>query len=168
MPAHELIVSPFLGSHLVVRPGQRNAIKIPQARYAQLRAAGTGESSPGWLADAARRAWGIDIGGRPLRDCVIVRALSPLGYGRASYELNMGCNYDCKHCYLGLKEFAGLDWPARERILAVMRDAGVLWLQLTGADDRPAVPGYLCPRVRTRDDGRGPDERVRPFQPGHP
>lgn len=134
MAAHELIVSPFLGSHLVVRPGQRNAIQISQARYARLRAAGAGEPSPNWLADAARHAWGIDIGGRPLRDCGIVRAPSPLGYGRASYELNMGCNYDCKHCYLGMKEFAGLDWPAREQILTVMRDSGVLWLQLTGGE----------------------------------
>jgi hypothetical protein len=41
---------------------------------------------------------------------------------------------DCKHCYLGLKEFAGLGWPARERILVAMRDAGVLWLQLTGGE----------------------------------
>jgi MoaA/NifB/PqqE/SkfB family radical SAM enzyme len=48
--------------------------------------------------------------------------------------VNLGCNYDCRHCYLGLKEFAGLDWPARERILAVMRDSGVLWLQLTGGE----------------------------------
>jgi MoaA/NifB/PqqE/SkfB family radical SAM enzyme len=40
----------------------------------------------------------------------------------------------CHHCYLGLKEFAGLDWPARERILTAMRDSGVLWLQLTGGE----------------------------------
>ncbi len=59
MTAHELIVSPFLGSHLVVRPGRRNAIKIPRARYAQLRAIEAGDPSPDWLAGAARHAWGI-------------------------------------------------------------------------------------------------------------
>jgi MoaA/NifB/PqqE/SkfB family radical SAM enzyme len=80
------------------------------------------------------KSWGINISGRSLRDFAIVRAPSLLGYGRASYELNMGCNYDCKHCYLGLKEFAGLDWPAREKILDSMRAAGVLWLQLTGGE----------------------------------
>jgi hypothetical protein len=131
---HELIVSPFLGAYLVVRPGRRNAMRISRVRYAQLKAAGAGDPSPDWLADAARHAWEIDISGRPMRDCVIVRAASLLGYGRASYELNLGCNYDCRHCYLGLKEFAGLDWPARERILTVMRDSGVLWLQLTGGE----------------------------------
>jgi MoaA/NifB/PqqE/SkfB family radical SAM enzyme len=65
------------------------------------------EPCPGWLADLVRSTWDIDVS---------------------------GCNYDCKHCYLGLKEFAGLDWPARERILSVMRGAGVLWLQLTGGE----------------------------------
>jgi uncharacterized Fe-S cluster-containing radical SAM superfamily protein len=131
---HELVVSPFLGGHLVLRPGQRNAVKIPGSRYAELRSAGPAEPCPDWLADAARHSWDIDIRRRELRDLAIVREPSALGYGRASYELNMGCNYDCRHCYLGLKEFAGLDWPARERILSTIHDAGVLWLQLTGGE----------------------------------
>ncbi|MGB6164168.1 MAG: radical SAM protein [Pseudonocardiaceae bacterium] len=65
---------------------------------------------------------------------MLVRLESPFGYGRASYELNLGCNYDCEHCYLGLKRFDGLSWPDRERLLHMMRDAGVLWLQLTGGE----------------------------------
>lgn len=131
---HEIVISPFLDHYLIVRPGQRNAIKIPQSRYTQLRLAGPAESCPEWLASAVMQSWGIDVGGRPLGDAAILRAPSLLGYGRASYELNMGCNYDCKHCYLGLKEFSGLDWPAREQVLGVMRDAGVLWLEITGGE----------------------------------
>jgi organic radical activating enzyme len=131
---HKLIVSPFLGTHLVLRPGRPNAIKIPRHKYVQLQSIGTDEPCPDWLGDAVMKSWGINVSGRPLRDFAIVRAPSLLGYGRASYELNMGCNYDCKHCYLGLKEFAGLDWPAREKILDSMRAAGVLWLQLTGGE----------------------------------
>jgi hypothetical protein len=49
------------------------------------------------------------------------------GYGRASYELNPGCNYDCEHCYFRLKKFAGLSWPERERLLrgsAALRRVG--------------------------------------------
>ncbi|MGH7744447.1 MAG: radical SAM protein [Candidatus Dormibacteria bacterium] len=42
--------------------------------------------------------------------------------------------YDCEHCYLGLKTFDGLTWPDRERLLHILRDAGVLWLQLTGGE----------------------------------
>jgi MoaA/NifB/PqqE/SkfB family radical SAM enzyme len=78
--------------------------------------------------------WQVDISARPLSETATVRAASPLGYGKASYELNMGCNYECEHCYLGLKQFAGLEWDGRERVLAAMRDAGVLWLQLTGGE----------------------------------
>src|SRR5579871_3129999 len=129
---HEMIVSPFLGTHLVLCPGQPNAIRISQGKYAQIQSAGADELCPDWLSDAVIKSWGIDISGRPLRDFAIVRVPSFLGYGRASYELNMGCNYDCKHCYLGLKEFIGLDWPTREKILDSMRAAGVLWLQITG------------------------------------
>lgn len=132
---HEVIVSPFLSNYLIVRPGRSNAVKIPYAKYRDLRdAASTGETCPDWFADVVQRAWEIDIADRQVKDVAIIRGISPLGYGRASYELNLGCNYDCKHCYLGLKEFVGLDWPARRRLLHIMRDAGVLWLQLTGGE----------------------------------
>ncbi|MGH3976446.1 MAG: radical SAM protein, partial [Pseudonocardiaceae bacterium] len=86
------------------------------------------------MVDAARRAWNLEISGRLVNDAVIVRTQSPYGYSRASYELNLGCNYDCEHCYLGLKTFSGLSWPEREALLHIMREAGVLWLQLTGGE----------------------------------
>lgn len=139
---HELVISPFLTSYLVLRPGQPGAIKIPEGKYLQLqRAAAASQTLPVWLADSVRRAWNIDIFRRPLNEVAIVRDPS-LGYGRASYELNMGCNYACKHCYLGLKEFAGLDWQARERLLEIMREAGVLWLQITGGE--PMIDRYFA------------------------
>jgi uncharacterized Fe-S cluster-containing radical SAM superfamily protein len=131
---YELIVSPFLDTYLVLRPGQPNAIRISQSKYAQLQSAGPDGLCPNWLSDTVTNLWAIDISGRLLGDFAIVRAPSPLGYGKASYELNMGCNYDCKHCYLGLKKFAGLEWPERQKILDCVQDAGVLWLQLTGGE----------------------------------
>jgi uncharacterized Fe-S cluster-containing radical SAM superfamily protein len=131
---HELIVSPFLSTYLVLRPGQPNAIRISPGNYANLQSSEPDRFCPEWFSDAVMKSWRIDVSHRPLREFAIVRASSSLGYGRASYELNMGCNYDCKHCYLGLKEFAGLDWPARERILDSMCGAGVVWLQLTGGE----------------------------------
>ena len=65
---------------------------------------------------------------------MLVREESSYGYGRASWEINLGCNYACSHCYLGLKEFAGLPWPEKARLLHMMRDAGVVWLQITGGE----------------------------------
>lgn len=128
---YEVIISPFLGDYLAVRPGVRNGVRLPRAMYADARHAG---ECPGWLADTARSAWGIDLSGRPMAGTVLVREDTALGFGRASYELNLGCNYDCEHCYLGLKRFSGLTWEERERLLRILRDAGVLWLQLTGGE----------------------------------
>jgi hypothetical protein len=78
---HRLIVSPFLGTHLILRPGQPNAIKISRAKYAQLQSIWTDESCPGWLGDAVMRSWGVDISSQALRDLAIVRAPSLLGCG---------------------------------------------------------------------------------------
>ncbi|MGH8910209.1 MAG: radical SAM protein [Egibacteraceae bacterium] len=132
---HELIVSPFLDDCLVLRPGSPTGLKIPARKYQELgQAAAAGDVCPAWLVDAARRLWDLDIAGCPVGETVIVRTRSPYRFGRVSYELNLGCNYDCEHCYLGLKRFEGLSWPDRERLLRIMRDAGVLWLQLTGGE----------------------------------
>ncbi|MGH8903965.1 MAG: radical SAM protein [Egibacteraceae bacterium] len=142
---HELIASPFLNNYLVVRPGRQNGLKVPPVRYEELTRASADTVCPAWLTETAHRAWGLDLAGRRMAGTVLVRPRSPFGFGRASYELNLGCNYDCEHCYLGLKRFEGLDWPQRERLLHIMRDAGVLWLQLTGGEpmiDRLFVEVY--------------------------
>lgn len=131
---HELIASPFLGNYIAVRPGYSTGMKISYAKYADLTHAAPGDTVPAWLAGAAHRVWEIDIFDENLLSTVLIRSESQLGFGRASYELNLGCNYACKHCYLGLKEFEGLAWPDRERLLHILRDAGVLWLQLTGGE----------------------------------
>jgi len=122
---HDLIVSPFLGEYLVLRPGDARGVKISGERYRELRDA---PAVLPWLAEVSRKVWNAEPG------VVLIRPESALGYGKASYELNLGCNYDCEHCYLGLKKFDSLDWAKRERLLESIRDAGVLWLQLTGGE----------------------------------
>ena len=84
----------------------------------------------------------MDIARRRLAEVVMVRRLSALGYSRASYELNLGCNWDCEHCYLGLKQFRGLAWDQREELLHTIRDAGVVYLQLTGGE--PLIDRLFC------------------------
>ncbi|WP_458087465.1 radical SAM protein [Streptomyces malaysiensis] len=132
---HKLIAAPFLDHHLLVRPGSTKAARLPATAYRELETAvASGAESPGWLVDVAWNAWHVDLHDHSIRDTVLVRSPSPYGYGRASYELNLGCNYDCGHCYLGLKRFSGLEWSERERLLRIIHDAGVLWLQLTGGE----------------------------------
>ena len=61
----------------------------------------------GWLAVAARALWGLDVAGQAAGVTVMVRPETEYGYARASYELNLGCNFDCEHCYLGEKAVFG-------------------------------------------------------------
>ena len=131
---HQLIVSPYPDGHLVVSPGREGGIKIGVNKYAELRDAAFIVPVPDWLAATARAQWGLDVAGQASGDTIMVRPDTKYGYARASYELNLGCNFDCEHCYLGEKAFSGMDWPGRERLLGVMKDAGVLWLQLTGGE----------------------------------
>lgn len=132
---HKLIASPFLDGHLLLRPGARNGARIPAARYVELRdAATTDEPVPDWVAETAHNLWDLDVTSAPTQGTVLVREPSPYGYCRASWEINLGCNFGCKHCYLGERPFSGLTWENKVRLLDIMRDAGVLWLQITGGE----------------------------------
>lgn len=138
---HDLIVAPFLDHHLLMRPGHTAGAKLPRRRYDELAVAPGETPVPGWLVDTAATVFGLDLLGRRLDPTVLVRERSPYGYVRASYELNLGCNYDCEHCYLGDRPFDGLDWAGREKLLHIMRDAGVVWVQLTGGE--PLIDKYF-------------------------
>ncbi|ADP78322.1 radical SAM protein [Pseudofrankia inefficax] len=131
---YRLIASPFLDHHLLVTPGSNQGVKISPDRYQALQTLDTEDGDvPVWLTAAAKQRWGIDLAGA-IAGSVLVRQPTALNYGRASHEVNLGCNYDCEHCYLGLKKFDGLEWDDRVRLLHTIRDAGVLWLQLTGGE----------------------------------
>ena len=91
---HQLIASPYPEGHVIVRPGSDGALRIGVARYAELRDAAPDAPVPGWLTQAARNGWGIDITGTQMGAAVLVRPPTEYGYARASYELNLGCNYD--------------------------------------------------------------------------
>lgn len=44
--------------------------------------------------------------GQTIVGATLVRQPSAYGFGRASYELNLECNNNCEHCYLGLKRYS--------------------------------------------------------------
>lgn len=132
---HSLIASPFLEQHTLVRPGSRGGALLPEARYEELRAHDPAEPGPTWLVDAVGEQWpDLDVTGRPSGEYLLVRQPSSWGYGKASWEVNLGCNYDCKHCYLGLKMQSGMPWEDKRRCLDIMAEAGVLFLQVTGGE----------------------------------
>ncbi|MEU6594790.1 radical SAM protein [Streptomyces sp. NPDC046881] len=132
---HQLIAATFLEQHVLVRPGARGGALLPEARYDELRALAPAEPAPPWLVEAVREQWDdLDITGQSLADILLVRQPSTWGYGKASWEVNLGCNYDCKHCYLGLKMKAGMPWEDKRRCLDIMAEAGVLFLQVTGGE----------------------------------
>ncbi|WP_344899561.1 radical SAM protein [Actinomadura meridiana] len=142
---HEFIVSPYMGRYVMVKPGSKAGATMPAHRYRDLVGAAHDAPAPIWLTAAAREAWGVRLDGKPIAPSVLVRADPGLGYGRASWEVNLGCNYECPHCYLGVKKFEGLEMEDRVKLLHTLRDAGVLWLQLTGGEpmvDRLFVETY--------------------------
>ncbi|MEV0961148.1 radical SAM protein [Streptomyces sp. NPDC049910] len=132
---HQVIASPQGEKFVIARPGARKGMQIPYAMRQELSGAVTsGQPVPGWLADAARQAWGIDLAGCPAKGTVLVRPLTPLNYSRATWEINKGCNFNCEHCYLAERKFEGLPREEKDRLLSMLRDAGVLWLQFTGGE----------------------------------
>lgn len=143
---HKIIASPQVGRFTLVRPGARRAVEIPRAMYAELSEAVQGSGAlPSWLPALAEQAWGLRAPEIAAPDTVLVRPLSPLGYSRATWEINKGCNFNCEHCYLAERRFEGLPREGKERLLDLIRDAGVLWLQITGGEptiDRDFAHAY--------------------------
>lgn len=92
--AHQLIASPYPDGHVIVSPGRKGGIRIGTARYTELRHTPAAAPVPAWLAEPARATWDLDVADRTIGDTMIIRPETAYGYARASYELNLGCNYD--------------------------------------------------------------------------
>lgn len=145
-PVHEIIASPQVGRYTLVRPGASRAVQIPRAMYIELSEAAEGNSAlPSWLPALAEQAWGLHASEVAASDAVLVRPIVPLSYSRATWEINKGCNFNCEHCYLAERRFEGLPREKKEHLLDLIRDAGVLWLQITGGEptiDRDFAHAY--------------------------
>ncbi|WP_194917600.1 radical SAM protein [Catenulispora rubra] len=131
---HQLIAAPFFGGHFIVKPGGKPGLRLPSTLFNEL---AQSDRCPPELIGPIKTAFDIDLDQLQLRDVILLRAPSPLpsgGFGRASWEINLGCNWDCEHCYLALKKFEGLPWEGKAKLLETMRDAGVLFLQITGGE----------------------------------
>ncbi|MFI5882052.1 radical SAM protein [Streptomyces sp. NPDC051554] len=132
---HQLIVSPFLDGHLAVRPGSTTCVRLPAEHYEEVRRSSSSNTRvPDWLVETAAEAWGLDLDGQAAGPALLVREPTELGFARASWEINLYCNFGCKHCYLGERPLAGLSWDEKVKLIDIFRDSGVLWLQITGGE----------------------------------
>ncbi|WP_307841061.1 radical SAM protein [Streptomyces sp. GESEQ-4] len=110
-------------------------MQLPHAKFDELLALASVPSAvPRWLVDAVRAQWQMDLAGRRVGEVVLMREAGLLEFSRATWEINLGCDLDCVMCYLGKKRFEGLDMEGKRKLLAVMREAGVIWLQITGGE----------------------------------
>lgn len=99
---HRLIVSPFLDGYLAVRPGSTACVRLPAEHYEDLRQyARADDRVPDWLVATAAEAWDLDLDGQASQEALLVREPTELAFARASWEINLYCNFGCKHCYLG-------------------------------------------------------------------
>lgn len=132
---HDLVVSPFLDGYLTVRPGSTTCVRLPAKHYEEVRqSANTSSLVPHWLVGLAQQAWALDLRGQRSETALLVRERTELGFARASWEINLYCNFGCKHCYLGERPLAGLSWEQKVKLIDIFRDSGVLWLQITGGE----------------------------------
>ena len=74
----------------------------------------TGTTVPPWLADAALRAWNIDLDGRTAAGTVLIRQQGPYAFSRATWEINLGCDFNCEHCYWAKSDSRAWPWPIRK------------------------------------------------------
>ena len=145
---YQAIVSPQEDKFIAVRAGQSAAMQLPSRYYAELaNLADQNANIPGWFAEVAQQAWGLDLTARPVNDALVVRPPSvlPVTYSRASWEISKGCNFSCEHCYLEQRPFAGLPLADKLRLIDMLRDMGVIWFEITGGEpliDPDFVPSY--------------------------
>ncbi|MFF7987126.1 radical SAM protein [Streptomyces sp. NPDC007901] len=132
---HQFVATPFGEQGLILRPGSAKALQLPHARFEELRALVSASGTvPGWLIGPVGAQWNVDLAGHSAGDAILVREAGPYDFSRATWEINLGCDLDCIMCYLGEKRFEGLDMDGKRKLLAVLRDAGVIWLQITGGE----------------------------------
>ncbi len=89
---------------------------------------------PEWFSKIVYQCLNVDISGQRVRDAVVLRKPSYYDYAVASWELNMLCDYECHHCYLGNKTNVCMTLSNRKKVIKRMQELGVIYLQLTGGE----------------------------------
>ena len=130
-----LVVGTSSSGHVVLHQPDRQALRITPQRHTEIiRAVREDALVPGWLPQAARQVWHLNLTGQKARQVLLIRPDTSAGVDRASWELDLACNFACPHCYLQQRPHESLTWVDRQRIIETLVQAGVLWLQLAGGE----------------------------------
>ena len=132
---------------LLARQSDDYTLLAPAAYDVLKRAVQQHQPLPPSILMRAKTMWGLDLASLDAARALLIREPTEYDYSNASWELNLRCNYNCEHCYLGPRPHDSLRMPGRLKILAAMRDLGVYRLQLTGGEpmiDRYFVESYLA------------------------
>lgn len=97
------------------------------------------------IREVAQTRWGLELSG-PADRLVHIRDRAAWLYENASWELNLRCDYDCEHCYLGPKPADTLIMQRRARIIEALVELGVYRLQITGGE--PLIDRWFAPTYR--------------------
>ncbi|SPE57398.1 molybdenum cofactor biosynthesis protein A [Streptomyces netropsis] len=98
---HSVIASPQEAKYVIVRPGARAGMQIPSTHYREFAdAVDAALAAPSWLVEAAQQAWGLNLASERSDRAVLVRPVTTLAFSRATWEINLGCNFNCEHCHL--------------------------------------------------------------------
>ena len=132
---------------LLARTSDDYMLLAPEAYDVLKRAVHEHRPLPASILVRAQKMWGLDLSAMNATRALLIRERTEYDYANASWELNLRCNYNCAHCYLGARPLGSLQMPGRLKVLAAMRDLGVYRLQLTGGEpmiDRYFVETYLA------------------------
>lgn len=129
-----IVVVPRSDHAMVMTRDHPSFLKVTTEAYQILDGLSPADEVPDWLSQAIEDKWRLPAKGKTVAELIHVRKPSSYGYEVASWELNLLCNYNCAHCYLGERPNASLDLESRMEILRVISELGVYRLQITGGE----------------------------------
>lgn len=130
-----LILMPTRGDNRLMFRGSEKYLGISDAGVKTLQAAIESQAPlPASISARGSDMWGLDLQNMLTHEVIMVRDDAATDYQNASWELNLRCDYDCSHCYLGPKPNDTLAMDQRAAIIQAFSDLGVYRLQLTGGE----------------------------------
>lgn len=132
-----IVVVPYDDHAMVFSRVSNKYLRVELALYELLRllsAAGSHQLVPEPVAQLFQSALSVNVTSMTIDDAFVLRQKSQHGFGVASWELNLLCNYSCPHCYLGERPNDSMTLSQRLTVIDRMVELGITRLQMTGGE----------------------------------